>query len=62
MTRSETEQQQEKKQTKRDWLKARFDGFEVGKYTGRVVYVVEFNQGGISRVREEVFQSSVSPD
>jgi hypothetical protein len=50
------------KADKRAWLKARLDGFEAGKYTGRIVYVVEFNQGGISRLREEIFQSqTVAP-
>lgn len=43
---------------KREWLQARLDGFEKVKYTGRTVYVVEWNQGGISRLREEIFQSA----
>ncbi len=46
------------KPSKREWWHARQDGFERAKFTGRVAYVVEWNQGGISRMREEIFQSS----
>lgn len=44
--------------SKRAWWHARQDGFERVGFTGKVVYVVEWNQGGISRMREEIFQSA----
>jgi hypothetical protein len=46
--------------TKHQWLEARIADRVRAGYTGRVVYVVDWNHGGISRIREEVFVAGSS--